>query len=114
MMGRRRRGDASHDRRPNAWSLVGLTLALIGPGAVALLSDQPAGTSFTLATSLPLLALFATLAAAVVAIAVVGESLRWRDVGFGHVSWSSLVSAVGLALILAHVATDLYGLVIAR
>jgi membrane protease YdiL (CAAX protease family) len=71
-------------------TLLGIPLALLGPGAVAFLSVRYAEVSQSLAIrSFGLLA-FVALVAGVVLIARRGEHLAWSDVGFGRTSWASV------------------------
>ncbi len=84
---------------------IGLALALIGPGAAALLSRALASEPETLAPRSISLLIFAALVAAVGAIAVRGERLRLAEIGF---------RSCGLMLILAHIFTDFWGIVIVR
>jgi hypothetical protein len=72
------------------------------------------GVSQSLAVrSLGLLA-FVALVAAVVIIARCGEHLAWSDVGFGGISWASLVWAVAFACFLVSVFGPLAAVLLAR
>jgi membrane protease YdiL (CAAX protease family) len=73
-------------------------MALIGPGAVALLWKRSIPNRNSVRTSLPWLTAFAFLVVSVAAIARYGEMLSWADVGFGRMSWVSAPSAVVLGL----------------
>jgi membrane protease YdiL (CAAX protease family) len=77
---------------------LGLALALLGPGLIALLSTKLTASPISLSASIFWLSVFGVLVATVATIAFYGEKLDWRDIGFGRVSWSSLPSAIGLAL----------------
>jgi uncharacterized protein len=82
-------------------TMLGIALALLGPGAVAFLFVRYIGLSQSLAIrSLGLLA-FVALVAVVVIIARRGEHLPWSEVGFGRVSWASVGWAVALICFLA-------------
>lgn len=84
-------------------TILGIALALLGPGAVAFLWVQYAAVSESLATrSLGLLA-FVALVAAVVLIARRGEHLAWSDVGFGRISWATVGWAAALVFFLVFV-----------
>lgn len=75
---------------------LGIAVALIGPGAVALLSTAIASEPETLAPRALSLGLFVGLLVAVGLIAA-RESLGWRDVGFRHSGWLSPLWAVPVA-----------------
>jgi len=77
---------------------IGLTLALIGPGVIALLWSRWTPPQPSLADSAPWLAAFALLIAAVAAIAFGCERLTLADVGWGEISWRSLLYAAALTL----------------
>ncbi len=95
-------------------TILGLALALAGPGVVAFLSMRYAGASQPLAIrSLGLLA-FVALVAAVILIARHGEHLAWSDVGFGRVSWASIGWAAALVCFLAFVFGPVEAALIAR
>ena len=79
------------------WTAIGLLLALLGPGAVALLSQRLATDPETVAPRAVSLALFVALLLAVVLIARHGERLSLRALGFAGSSWLSLPLAVALA-----------------
>jgi membrane protease YdiL (CAAX protease family) len=95
-------------------TLLGIALALVGPGAVAFLSVRYAGVSQSLAIdSLGLLA-FVALVAVVVVIARRGEHLAWSDVGFGRTSWASVGWAIALVGFLVFVFGPLVAALLAR
>ena len=75
-----------------------MTLALAGPGLVALASRHYVGAAATVATAGPWLAVFTSLIFAVAAIARWGEGLGAAEVGFGRLGWATAPSAIGLAL----------------
>lgn len=79
-----------------ACTFVGLTLALIGPGVIALLWDRMTPRQPSLGDSAPWLAAFALLIAAVAAIAFGCERLTLTSVGWGEMSWNSLFYAAAL------------------
>ncbi|MEP9349479.1 CPBP family intramembrane glutamic endopeptidase [Xanthobacter sp. KR7-225] len=73
------------------WTWVGLALALLGPGAIALLWGKATGAQAVTSAraSAPWLAAFALLVAAVAGIARCGEDLGWAALGFAGTSvWS--------------------------
>ncbi|ABS66016.1 hypothetical protein Xaut_0765 [Xanthobacter versatilis] len=76
---------------------LGITIALIGPGAVALLSTAIASEPETLTPRALSLGLFLGLLVAVALIAA-RERLGWRDVGFRRSGWLSPLWAVPVAL----------------
>lgn len=84
--------------KPNAFTHLGLALALLGPGIVAFLWSQSTRERPSLDASAPWLATFVFLLAAVAMIAFHGEKLTWADIGFGRISWSSTLSGLLLAL----------------
>jgi membrane protease YdiL (CAAX protease family) len=95
-------------------TILGIALALLGPGVVAFLSVRYAGVSQPLAIrSLGLLG-FLALVAAVILIARHGEHLAWSDVGFGRVSWASVGWAASLVCFLAFVFGPLAAAFLAR
>ncbi len=79
-----------------AW--IGLLLAMIGPGVIALLWNRVTPPQPSLGESAPWLVAFAFLTAAVAAIAFGCERLTWSDLGWGEISWTSLLYAVVLTL----------------
>jgi membrane protease YdiL (CAAX protease family) len=83
-----------------AWTFVGLVLALIGPGAIALAWTRLTRGEATVGRDLPWIIAFAALVTAVAAITFFGERLAPADLGFGRMSWISIPSAVALALFL--------------
>lgn len=76
---------------------LGIAVALIGPGAVALLSTAIASEPETLAPRALSLGLFVGLLVTVGLIAA-RERLGWRDVGFRRSGWLSPLWAVPVAL----------------
>lgn len=76
---------------------LGIAIALIGPGAVALLSTAIASEPETLAPRALSLGLFVGLLVAVGLIAA-RERLGWRDVGFRRSGWLSPLWAVPVVL----------------
>lgn len=76
---------------------LGITIALIGPGAVALLSTAIASEPETLTPRALSLGLFLGLLVAVALIAA-RERLGWRDVGFRRSGWLSPLWVVPVAL----------------
>lgn len=89
---------ATPARKARPVTCIGLTLALVGPGVVAQASRAAAhGRPTTLAVAAPWLAIFATLIAAVFAIARLGEGLRPGELGFGRLDWLTAPIAVALA-----------------
>ncbi len=82
-------------RRIFTWA--GVSLAMLGPGAVAWLS-RPVSGQFTLRASVSGLGLFCLLIICVVAIARLGEQLGLNQMGFKRTSWRSAPSAILLAL----------------
>ena len=81
-----------------ACTWIGLTLALIGPGVIALLWSRVTPRRPSLGDSAPWLAAFAVLIAAVAAIASGYERLTFTDLGWGGMSWNSLFYAAALTL----------------
>lgn len=76
--------------------MVGIALALLGPGLIALFSVRFAGPSHPLAIrSIGLLA-FISLLVAVGAVAHYGERVSMAEVGSSRVSWMSLPWAIAL------------------
>lgn len=84
--------------RVRVWTLIGLALALAGPGAIAALSEALATNPETLAPRALALALFAAVLIAIATIAVFGERLRWRDLGFRRSGFTSPLWAAPVAL----------------
>jgi len=84
--------------KPTAWTALGLVLALLGPGTIALLSMQLTRGPISLGADAPWLGAFAGLVALVAAIAILGEGLKPADVGFGRMTMASVPSAIVLAL----------------
>jgi membrane protease YdiL (CAAX protease family) len=80
-----------------AWTWIGIALALVGPGAVAGLS-QPANGPLTLWASAPWLAIFCMLLVGVASVALIGERLSLDQIGFGGTSWLSGPTAILLVL----------------
>jgi membrane protease YdiL (CAAX protease family) len=78
-----------------SWAWLGLTLALLGPGAIALLWKRTTRDAVSVSRSAPCLGLFVLLLAAVAAIGHAGR-LRWRDLGFTGMSWASVPLAIML------------------
>src|SRR5437016_7548405 len=71
------------------WSALGLTLALLGPGIIAMASQHFTRSRSSLGANAPWLGAFALLVAGVTAIARYGERLSWREIGFaGTSAWS--------------------------
>jgi membrane protease YdiL (CAAX protease family) len=81
-----------------AWSWLGLALALLGPGLIAVLWTWSTREAVSLRASAPWLGVFVLLVAGVVTIARRGEELSWAEVGFGRISWASLPFAIALTL----------------
>jgi membrane protease YdiL (CAAX protease family) len=79
-----------------AWAWLGLTLALLAPGAIAFLWKYSTRVQVSVGRSAVWLLLFVLLLVAVAAIALAGEHLTWRDVGFARTSWASIPYAVAL------------------
>lgn len=79
-------------------TLAGLGLALLGPGAIALLWRWSTRREVSLHRSLPWLAAFILLLVAVAALARLGEQQRWPDLGFGATTWLSIPFGLLLAL----------------
>lgn len=82
----------------HTWTGTGLTLALVGPGLVALFATTIATDPETLGPRAFSLALFLGFLLTVLSIAFKGEKLRWADIGFANVSWLSVVWAVPVTL----------------
>ena len=80
------------------WRWVGLSLALAGPGVIALPWTWSTPNNLSLRASAPWLGVFAALLAVVALIAFCGEGLGWADIGLGRVSWVSPLYGVALAL----------------
>ena len=97
-----------------AWVWSGLALALLGPGAIALLWKWSIRETVSIGASAPWLGGFFLLVAAVAAIALGGERLTWADVGFGGISWWSIPSALALALFFIFVFGPIAGQALAR
>lgn len=95
-------------------TILGIALALVGPGAVAFLSVRYAGVSHSLAIRSLGLLVFVALVAAVILIARCGEHLAWSDVGFGRVSWASVGWAAALVCFLVLVFEPLVAALLAR
>lgn len=81
-----------------ACTSIGLTLALMGPGVIALLWSRWTPPQPSMGDSAPWLAAFALLIVAVAAIAFGCEQLTLADVGWGAMSWGSLTYAAALTL----------------
>ena len=77
-------------------TLLGLALALFGPGVVALASKHY-GAESSVEASLPWLLAFALLVAMVRAIAIFAENLGASAIGFAGTSLASIPLAVALA-----------------
>lgn len=78
-------------------TMVGLGLALLGPGVIALLWTRSTRDGVSLRTSVPWLGAFVLLLAAVGLIAAYGEQLTASDVGFGAVSRWTVPFGLALA-----------------
>ncbi|MEM6734215.1 MAG: hypothetical protein AAF658_21810, partial [Myxococcota bacterium] len=76
---------------------LGVPLALFGPGAVALLSVHLNANSPSLSNYAIALGVFVALLGCTIVIATKGERLGWRDIGFRHSSWRSVLWALPLA-----------------
>jgi membrane protease YdiL (CAAX protease family) len=76
---------------------LGIIVSLLGPTALAVLSNGLPSTVDSLAVRAIGLLAFVGLVGCVAVIAVKGERLTWSDVGFGHTTWTSFVWAAGLA-----------------
>jgi membrane protease YdiL (CAAX protease family) len=92
-------GGAAYRRamRRNAWTIIGLGLALVGPGVIAW-ATQPARGPIAPAASAFWLAVFCVLLAGVAATARFGERLTPRQIGFARTSWRSVPLAIIVAL----------------
>lgn len=77
---------------------VGLGLALLGPGIIAMLWRWSTRHAVSLRGSLPWLFAFILLLAGVMGIVRLGEQQRWADLGFGATSWLSIPFGLALAL----------------
>ncbi|MGB0920508.1 MAG: CPBP family intramembrane glutamic endopeptidase [Alphaproteobacteria bacterium] len=80
------------------WTIIGLVLALIGPGAVALFAQAIATEPETLPPRALGLFLFIALTAAVIVIATQKENTRLIQLGFANSGWLSALWAVPLTL----------------
>jgi membrane protease YdiL (CAAX protease family) len=76
---------------------LGLALALLGPGLIALLWAWSTRRTVSLRASAPCLGLFVLLIVGVATIARRGEALSWAEIGFGRMSSASIPSAIVLA-----------------
>jgi membrane protease YdiL (CAAX protease family) len=83
--------------KSTALTALGLALALLGPGAVALLARASTPEPLSLSAGAPLLGLFVLLVVAVATIAWRGEKLTRAQVGFGRMTWWSIPLGVALA-----------------
>jgi membrane protease YdiL (CAAX protease family) len=95
-------------------TLIGITLALVGPGIVALASARVADASASLALHTIFLLLFMCVVGAVAAIALRAEHLSVTQVGFGRLSWATPLRAVLLALFFIFVFGPLAAAVLAK
>lgn len=77
---------------------VGLGLALLGPGVIALLWRWSTRRAVSLRRSVPWLGVFILVLAGVAALARLGEEQRWAELGFGATSWLSVPYGLLLAL----------------
>jgi hypothetical protein len=84
-------------------TLIGLVLALIGPGMIALWTKRLGSTLLPLSLRATGLLAFVILVGAVLTIALWVEKLSWSEIGFGRVSWRSPLWAVALAVLLVFV-----------
>jgi membrane protease YdiL (CAAX protease family) len=81
-----------------SWRFVGIALSLAGPGVIAWASNQFAERSGSLEVRAIGLLVFSALIAIVAAIAWRAERLSWAQVGFGQMSWATLLRAAALTL----------------
>ena len=95
-------------------TLVGMTLALVGPGIIALLSDRFADSSSALSVHAMFLGLFLLLVAAVATIAFRSEKLSWSQIGFGRITWATPLRAGALVLFFVFVFGPLASLALAK
>jgi membrane protease YdiL (CAAX protease family) len=95
-------------------TFIGLTLSLVGPGAIALVSNLFADRSDSLALRAIFLLMFLGLVGTVAAIAFRGEQLSWSQVGFGRLSWATPLRAALLVLFFTFVFGPLASMVLAR
>lgn len=95
-------------------TFIGVTLALLGPTAIALGTKRLGSASLPLSLRALGLLAFVMLVAAVIAIALRVEKLSWHELGFGRVSWRSPLWAVALALFLIVVYGPLAAAALAR
>ncbi|MDD3443850.1 MAG: CPBP family intramembrane metalloprotease [Zavarzinia sp.] len=79
------------------WSYVGLALALVGPGAIALASKRLTNGTLSPSADLLWLVVFITLVFTVAAIGILGEKLKCAEIGLGRISIYSMPSAIALA-----------------
>ena len=77
---------------------LGISLALVGPGVIALLSNWFATNPETLFPRAVFLVLFVTLVVGVVLLATRLEGSSWESLGFGTASGFSLLKAVPLTV----------------
>lgn len=83
--------------KPTLIAILGLALALFGPGLVARLSKRSPGAESSVEASLPWLFAFLALVAAVWAIGIFAQRLGAPDLGFARTSLASLPLAIALA-----------------
>jgi membrane protease YdiL (CAAX protease family) len=93
---------------------VGISLALIGPGVIAWISDRFGARSGSLAVRAIWLLAFVGLVVTVAAIAFCAERLSWSQVGLRRPSWITLLRAVALALFFVFVFGPLASLALAK
>ena len=95
-------------------NLVGIMLALVGPGVVALLSSRFADPSAPLPVQAMFLGLFVALVAAVATIAFRAERLSWSQTGFSQITWATPLRAAALVLFFVIVFGPLASLTLAK
>lgn len=79
------------------WTLIGLTLALVGPGILALMSKGIESHPQRFILSIVSLSLFILLVTSVVWVALRKENLTFRQLGFNNMTWRTFVGAFLLA-----------------
>jgi membrane protease YdiL (CAAX protease family) len=95
-------------------TLVGIALALVGPGIIALASNRFADGSESLGVRAIFLLLFLGLVGTIAAIAFRAERLSWSQVGFGRLSWVTPFRAAALVLFFVFVFSPLASIVLAK
>ena len=82
--------------RFSVWSALAVTLALLGPLVMALLSSGPRGAA-SVSTQIAAIALIGVTTTVAAAVAVLLDGCRLRDLGFATVSWWSIPLGLVLA-----------------